>query len=88
MTHVFHRQLDGRLPVVVSAERITFTDADGRQYLDACGGAAVSCLGHGHPEVLEAMHRQIDRVAYAHTSFFTTEPAVHERTGVPLLADR
>ena len=75
MTHVFHRQLDGRLPVAVSAERITFTDADGRQYLDACGGAAVSCLGHGHPEVLEAMHRQIDRVAYAHTSFFTTEAA-------------
>jgi adenosylmethionine-8-amino-7-oxononanoate aminotransferase len=35
----------------------------------------VSCLGHGHPEVLAAMHAQIDRVAYAHTSFFTTEVA-------------
>jgi adenosylmethionine-8-amino-7-oxononanoate aminotransferase len=51
------------------------TDAAGRQYLDACGGAAVSCLGHGHPAVLAAMHAQIDRLAYAHTSFFTTEPA-------------
>jgi adenosylmethionine-8-amino-7-oxononanoate aminotransferase len=50
-------------------------DADGRRYLDACGGAAVSCLGHGHPDVLAAMHAQIDRLAYAHTSFFTTEVA-------------
>jgi adenosylmethionine-8-amino-7-oxononanoate aminotransferase len=35
----------------------------------------VSCLGHGHPDVLAAMHAQIDRLAYAHTSFFTTEVA-------------
>jgi adenosylmethionine-8-amino-7-oxononanoate aminotransferase len=51
------------------------TDAEGRRYLDACGGAAVSCLGHGHPDVIAAMHDQIDRLAYAHTSFFTTEVA-------------
>ena len=51
------------------------TDAAGTQYIDACGGAAVSCLGHGHPDVLAAMHAQIDRLAYAHTSFFTTEAA-------------
>ena len=48
------------------------TDAEGRRYLDACGGAAVSCLGHGHPDVLAAIHEQVDRLAYAHTSFFTT----------------
>ncbi|MFN3297376.1 aspartate aminotransferase family protein [Caldimonas sp.] len=50
-------------------------DRLGRQYIDASGGAAVSCLGHGHPDVLAAMHAQIDRIAYAHTSFFTTEVA-------------
>ena len=50
-------------------------DANGKEYLDACGGAAVSCLGHGHPDVLAAMHAQIDKLAYAHTSFFTTEVA-------------
>ena len=44
--------------------------------LSGCsGGAAVSCLGHGHPDVLAAMHAQIDRIAYAHTSFFSTEIA-------------
>ncbi len=74
-THVFHRQLRQALPVAVSGQGITLTDATGKTYLDACGGAAVSCLGHGHPEVLAAMHAQIDRLAYAHTSFFTTEVA-------------
>ncbi|KFJ99472.1 hypothetical protein BF23_11345, partial [Klebsiella variicola] len=48
-------------------------DAQGKPYLDACGGAAVSCLGHAHPDVLAAMHRQIDQLAYAHTSFFTSD---------------
>src|SRR5205085_7483341 len=64
---------------------ITITDADGRTYIDASGGAAVSCLGHGHPDVLAAMHAQIDRVAYAHTSFFTTDVA--EELAETLVAD-
>jgi adenosylmethionine-8-amino-7-oxononanoate aminotransferase len=75
MTHILHRQLKHSLPTAVRAAGMTITDADGREYLDACGGAAVSCLGHGHPDVLAAMHAQADRMAYAHTSFFTSEPA-------------
>ena len=43
--------------------------------LDASGGAAVSCLGHQHPRVIAAMKRQADKLAYAHTGFFTSEPA-------------
>jgi adenosylmethionine-8-amino-7-oxononanoate aminotransferase len=74
-TRVFHRQLRHDLPVAVSGQGITLTDAHGKTYLDASGGAAVSCLGHGHPDVLAAMHAQIDQLAYAHTSFFTTEVA-------------
>ncbi len=75
MTHVFHRNLKTTPPVAVTGRGVYLTDAAGKQYLDASGGAAVSCLGHGHPDVLAAMHAQIDRLAYAHTSFFTTEPA-------------
>ncbi|HEX6017804.1 MAG TPA: aspartate aminotransferase family protein [Burkholderiaceae bacterium] len=75
MTHVLHRQLGRTLPVAATASGCFITDRDGRRYLDASGGAAVSCLGHGHPDVLAAMHAQIDRIAYAHTSFFTTEVA-------------
>jgi adenosylmethionine-8-amino-7-oxononanoate aminotransferase len=74
-THVFHRQLRHGLPVAVSGQGISITDASGKTYLDASGGAAVSCLGHGHPDVIAAMHAQIDQLAYAHTSFFTTAVA-------------
>jgi adenosylmethionine-8-amino-7-oxononanoate aminotransferase len=74
-THVLHRHLRHLPPTAVSGEGMWITDSEGRRYLDASGGAAVSCLGHGHPDVLAAMHAQIDRLAYAHTSFFTTEVA-------------
>ncbi len=75
MSHVFHRHLRHTPPQAVSASGMFIRDAQGRAYLDASGGAAVSSLGHGHPDVIAAMHAQIDRLAYAHTSFFTTEVA-------------
>lgn len=74
-THVMHRHLRHTPPVAVRGQGVWLEDAAGRRYIDASGGAAVSCLGHGHPDVLAAMHRQIDQLAYAHTSFFTTEVA-------------
>ena len=74
-THVFHRSLLTTPPVAVRGQGLWLEDAAGQRYIDASGGAAVSCLGHGHPDVLAAMHRQIDQLAYAHTSFFTTEVA-------------
>lgn len=83
MTRIMHRNLRQAPPVAVSASGITITDSAGRSYIDASGGAAVSSLGHGHPAVLEAIRRQLDKVAYAHTSFFTTGAAeeLAERLG-------
>jgi adenosylmethionine-8-amino-7-oxononanoate aminotransferase len=75
MTHVFHRHLRHTPPVAAGSSGMFIRDAEGREYLDASGGAAVSSLGHAHPEVLAAMHAQLDRLAYAHTSFFTSEVA-------------
>ncbi len=75
MTHVLHRQIGQSYPVAASGRGIAIRDAKGKEYIDASGGAAVSCLGHSHPDVLAAMHEQLDRLAYAHTSFFTTEVA-------------
>ena len=75
MSHIIHRNLRAVPPTAVSASGIEIVDRDGRRYIDASGGAAVSCLGHAHPHVLGAMHAQIDRIAYAHTSFFTTDSA-------------
>ncbi len=74
-SHILHRQLRHGLPLAVGGEGAWLIGADGKRYLDGSGGAAVSCLGHAHPDVLAAMHAQIDRLAYAHTSFFTTEVA-------------
>ena len=75
MTRLLHRSIHTQMPVATAAQGITITDSAGRSYIDASGGAAVSCLGHGHPDVIAALHEQVDRIAYAHTGFFTTEPA-------------
>src|SRR5690349_6304317 len=75
MTRVFHRHLRQTPPVAEGSSGMFIRDAEGREYLDASGGAAVSSLGHAHPEVLAAMHAQLDKLAYAHTSFFTSEVA-------------
>ncbi|TDS73853.1 aspartate aminotransferase family protein [Comamonas sp. JUb58] len=73
MSHVIHRSLAQVPLVAVGGKGVALFDQAGKAYLDASGGAAVSCLGHAHPDVLAAMHRQLDQLAYAHTSFFTTE---------------
>jgi len=74
MTHVFHRNTRAAPPVVARGEGIYVFDADGKRYLDASGGAAVSCLGHSHPKVAQAIEDQLDRIAFAHTGFFTNQP--------------
>ena len=73
MTHVLHRRTDWMPPTAVKGEGVFIIDADGKRYLDASGGAAVSCLGHGHPKVIEAIKRQADTMAFAHTAFFTSD---------------
>ena len=73
MTHVFHRYPKQTMPVAKAGIGMELIDSNGKRYIDACGGAAVSCLGHGHPRVIEAIRKQIDELAYAHTSFFTTD---------------
>src|SRR5438445_12028884 len=75
MTHVLHRSIAHRYPTAVSAKGIFIRDEAGKEYIDASGGAAVSCLGHSHPDILAAMRAQLDQLEYAHTSFFTSQAA-------------
>lgn len=75
MTRILHRSIGPELPRAVAGEGVWITDAGGRRYIDGSGGAAVTSLGHGNAEVLEAMRAQMDAIAYAHTSFFTTDAA-------------
>ncbi|MBX8518995.1 aspartate aminotransferase family protein [Pseudomonas cichorii] len=73
MSHVFHRSLTHSYPIALQGEGPYLIDSNNRRYLDASGGAAVSCLGHSDPDVIEAVRRQVGQLAYAHTSFFTTQ---------------
>ncbi|MDF1608161.1 aspartate aminotransferase family protein [Hoeflea sp. YIM 152468] len=75
MTHVFARHTKIQPPVVAGGEGCYLFDQGGKQYLDGSGGAAVSCLGHGDAGVIAAIKAQLDKVAFAHTGFFTSEPA-------------
>jgi adenosylmethionine-8-amino-7-oxononanoate aminotransferase len=71
-SRVFHRALGHDYPQAVSGRGSWIYDAEGRAYLDASGGAAVSCLGHGDRRVAQAIRQQLDSLAYTHSSFFTT----------------
>jgi len=74
MTHVFHRYPLAEMPSAARGDGIEIVDTDGKRYIDASGGAAVSCLGHSHPAVIQAIKDQLDAIAFAHTSFFTNAP--------------
>lgn len=73
MSHVLHRSFNHTYPTAVAGDGPFLIDSAGKRYLDASGGAAVSCLGHSDPEVIEAVRHQIGQLAYAHSSFFTTD---------------
>ncbi|CAB3723940.1 aspartate aminotransferase family protein [Trinickia soli] len=75
MSYVFHRMPNRPLPIAVAGDGIEVIDSTGKRYIDASGGAAVSCLGHSHRRVIDAIEKQARQLAYAHTSFFTTEAA-------------
>ena len=74
MSHVFHRDPRLKYPVAVRGEGPYLIDRNGKRYLDASGGAAVSCLGHSDGAVIQAIQRQLEKLPFAHTSFFTNEP--------------
>lgn len=73
--HIFGRSTRISPPVAVAGDGCYLIDADGKRYLDGSGGAAVSCLGHSNQRLRQALHAQLDRLAYAHTGFFTSAPA-------------
>ena len=74
-SHIFGRSTAGSLPVAAKGDGCYIIDTHGKRYFDGSGGAAVSCLGHSDPDVTAAIKQQVDRIAFAHTGFFTSEPA-------------
>jgi adenosylmethionine-8-amino-7-oxononanoate aminotransferase len=75
MSNVFPRNCKATLPLAVQGDGVYIVDSTGKRYLDASGGAAVSCLGHSNARVIDAIKAQLDRLAFAHTGFFSSIPA-------------
>jgi adenosylmethionine-8-amino-7-oxononanoate aminotransferase len=75
LSRILHRQPNDTLPVAVGGDGPYIIAEDGKRYIDASGGAAVSCLGHSNAKVRQAIKDQVDKIAFAHTSFFTSQPA-------------
>ena len=75
MSHIFPRHSHKHPPMVSHGEGPFLFDTSGKAYFDGSGGAAVSCLGHSDPDVIAAIKEQVDKVAFAHTGFFTSATA-------------
>jgi hypothetical protein len=75
MSHVFPRHCRSEFPIAVGGDGCFLIDASGKRYFDGSGGAAVSCLGHSNERVKQAIKDQVEKLAFAHTGFFTSEPA-------------
>ncbi len=85
MSDILHRHSLSKMPRIASGDGVYLIDTDGKRYLDACGGAAVSCLGHSNQVVKDAIKKQMDAIPFAHTAFFTSEVA--ERLAEKLIRD-
>ena len=75
MSYVFPRHSKIEVPIAKSGSGCYIIDTNGKKYFDGSGGAAVSCLGHGDPDIEEAIKSQLGKLAFAHNSFFSSEPA-------------
>ncbi len=73
--YILQRDINADLPIAVKGDGVYIIDSSGKKYIDGSSGAAVSCLGHSCKRVINAVKNQIDTLAYAHTSFMTSQPA-------------
>jgi len=73
-TAILHRT-PWKPPVATSANGLYVTLEDGRTVLDAVGGAAVACIGNGHPQVTKALKEQVDKISYVYNMQLSNEPA-------------
>ena len=75
MTSIFQRQIGIDLPLAIKGDGVYVIDSNGKRYLDASCGAAVSCLGHSDADIINAVKDQLSSMPFAHSAFFSSEPA-------------
>src|SRR2546430_2760952 len=73
-SNVFYRKLGRSYPRIVRGEGCWLYDEQGKDYLDAVGGAYVANLGHSNPDVADALARQAREFGYLSATAFTHGP--------------
>ncbi|KAF9461243.1 hypothetical protein BDZ94DRAFT_1196596 [Collybia nuda] len=73
-TAILHRT-PWKPPVAIRANGMYVDLEDGRQVIDAVGGAAVVCIGNGHPKVVQAIKDQVENVSYVYNMQLSNRPA-------------
>ena len=72
---ILHRDLHSENLEIVDASGLYLTFSNGKKLIDATGGAAVSCIGHGDHRVIDALATQMKKVDYCHSMFFSCAPS-------------
>ena len=70
---VLHRNIHKHPYQVTQGQGLYFTLSDGRRIIDATGGAAVSCIGHGDDRIRQVIASQITKLDYCHSLFFSCD---------------
>lgn len=82
---LFHRAQRERWPRISHGEGVYLHAEDGRAYLDACAGVHVVSIGHGIPEIADAMEAQARKVCFTYARFLT-QPQVDLADRIAALA--
>ncbi len=77
MSAVIYKNLNTPPILATGGSGVWIEASSGARYLDACGGVAVSSLGHAHPRIGAVIAREAGKLAWAHAGSFTT-PAAEE----------
>jgi adenosylmethionine-8-amino-7-oxononanoate aminotransferase len=85
---LFPRNFHKDFPIATHAQGCWIYTQDGRKFLDASGQAAVVNIGHGVPEIAEAMSAQGSQLSFAHTSQFHNVAAENLAAHLLALAPR
>lgn len=82
-SQILHRDVDEVPHLVVKGEGLVLTLSNGTRIIDATGGAAVACLGHGANQVQKAVSQQMSQFSYCHSLFFSSDAM--EQLGAELI---
>lgn len=70
----YHFQIYGRMPLLLKEGKGSRVwDSEGKEYIDVLGGIAVNSLGHCHPNVVNAVKEQVEKLMHC-TNIYYIEP--------------